>query len=65
MNDVIDSKGKHNIERESQRGVVIYKPARRIKMTEWGVVYCSAKHVTRKRELNNKLKELICNTSAT
>ena len=52
---------KHNIESKSQGDVVIRKLSGKIKMTNRALFTLSAKHLTRKRELNKKLEKLICN----
>ena len=64
VNDITHSNKKRNIESESQRSVVKIHGKNK-KSLNRAVFSVSAKHVTRKRELNNKLKKLICNTNTT
>ena len=62
---VTDNNENHNIESESQRGVVIHKLYRKLKWLNRALFNPSAKHVTRKKELNNKLEKPICDVNAT
>ena len=66
MNDVTDSNEKHNIESESQKGVVINKATRKNKNGWIGRCLPLVQDMQLEKEnWNNKLKGLICNTNAT